>query len=52
MATNAAFASRYDLRVKMVLDVLKKNTKLSDTECRELAVLLLHTMDTIPERIR
>ncbi|ADJ47339.1 hypothetical protein AMES_5514 [Amycolatopsis mediterranei S699] len=52
MTTEAAFASRYDLRVKLVRDVLKENTKLSDTACRALAVQLLHTMDTIPEQLR
>ncbi|MGW7538141.1 DUF6307 family protein [Amycolatopsis sp. NPDC054798] len=52
MATDVAFVSRYDLRVEMVRDVLKKNTKLSDAECQELAVRLLRTVDTVPERIR
>jgi len=52
MTTKTAFVSRYDLRVKLVRDVLKENTKLSDSACRELAVRLLHTMDTVPERTR
>ena len=52
MTTNVAFVSRYDLRVKLVRDVLKENTKLSDNACQELAVQLLHTMDTVPERTR
>jgi len=52
MTTNVVFVSRYDLRVKLVRDILKENTKLSDTSCQELAVQLLHTMDTIPERMR
>lgn len=52
MTTNTAFVSRYDLRVKLVRDVLKENTKLSDSACQELAVRLLHTMDTVPERTR
>jgi len=52
MTTKAAFASRYDLRVKLVREVLKENTKLSDTACQALAVRLLHTMDTIPEQLR
>ncbi len=52
MTTEAAFASRYDQRVRLVRDVLKENTKLSDTACQDLAVRLLHTMDTIPEQMR
>ena len=52
MTTEAAFVSRYDLRVELVRDVLKENTKLSDTACQALAVRLLHTMDTIPEQMR
>lgn len=52
MTTDVAFVSRYDLRVKLVQDVLKENTKLSDKACQALAVQLLQTMDTIPERMR
>ncbi|WP_329045795.1 DUF6307 family protein [Amycolatopsis sp. NBC_01488] len=52
MTTDATFVSRYDLRVKLVQDVLKENTKLSATACQALAVQLLHTMDTVPERTR
>lgn len=52
MTTDTAFLSRYDLRVKLVQDVLKDNTELSDQACQALAVRLLDTMDTIPERMR
>ncbi|MEV4049792.1 DUF6307 family protein [Amycolatopsis sp. NPDC049688] len=52
MTTEATFASRYDQRVRLVRDVLKENTELSDTAAQALAVQLLHTMDTIPERMR
>jgi len=52
MTANTAFTSRYDLRVKLVRDVLKDNTKLSDSACEALAVRLLNTMDTTPERMR
>lgn len=52
MTTDATFVSRYDLRIKMVRDVLKENTKLTDNDCQALAVRLLHTVDTIPERMR
>lgn len=52
MTANTAYVSRYDLRVKVVRDVLKENTKLSGDACQELAVKLLHTMDNTPERMR
>ncbi len=52
MTTEAAFVSRSGLRVKAVRDVLKENTKLSGTACEALAVRLLNTLDTTPERVR
>ncbi|HWD04421.1 MAG TPA: DUF6307 family protein [Amycolatopsis sp.] len=52
MTTDATYVSRYDRRVELVRAVLKENTKLSDKACRSLAVILLHTMDTVPERMR
>ncbi|SFW79986.1 DUF6307 family protein [Amycolatopsis australiensis] len=52
MTTDAAFVSRYDVRVKQVRDVLKDNTELPDDACQAHAVRLLHTMDAIPERMR
>lgn len=52
MTTDAPFVSRYDLRVKLVQDVLKENTKLSGDACQALAVRLLRTIDTVPEQLR
>ena len=52
MPTEEAFVSRYDLRVKVVREVLKENTKLADDACEALAVRLLHILDTTPERMR
>ncbi len=52
MTMDVAFVSRYDLRIKLVQDVLKENTDLSETACQALAVRLLHTIDTVPERMR
>ena len=52
MTTEAVFASRYDRRVELVRNVLKQNTQLPDTACQALAVQLLHTMDTVPEKTR
>jgi hypothetical protein len=52
MAPSTVFVSRYSHRIKLAQDVLKENTKLSDKECRALAVRLLRTLDTIPEQVR
>lgn len=51
-STATAFVSRYDRRVTLVRDVLRENKKLTDSDCQELAVRLLHAMDTISEKIR
>lgn len=52
METGTPFVSRYDRRVMLMRDVLKENEKLTEAECRELAVRLLRAMDMIPEKIR
>lgn len=52
MTSSTAFISRYDRRVTRAQEVLKQHTKLTDAECREIAVRLLHTLDTIPEKVR
>jgi hypothetical protein len=52
MTSNTVFVSLYDKRVKLVQDVLKEHTKHSDEECHALAVRVLHTLDTIPEKVR
>ncbi|WP_216208736.1 DUF6307 family protein [Amycolatopsis aidingensis] len=52
MTSNPVFVSRYDQRVKLVQDVLKEHTAHSDEQCRELAVQVLCTLDTIPEKMR
>ncbi|GAB3500073.1 DUF6307 family protein [Amycolatopsis cihanbeyliensis] len=52
MTSSPVFVSRYDQRIKLVQDVLKEHTTYSDEKCRELAVQVLHTVDTIPEKMR
>lgn len=52
MTSNTVFVSPYEKRVKLVQDVLKEHTKHSEKECRALAVWVLRTLDTIPEKIR
>ena len=50
MTTDITFVSRYELRVKLVRDVLQEDTKLTDTACQALAVRLPRTVDTILEK--
>ncbi|HVW42388.1 MAG TPA: DUF6307 family protein [Amycolatopsis sp.] len=52
MTSSTVYVSLYEKRVKLVQDVLKKDTKLSDEECQALAVRVLHTLDTVPEKVR
>lgn len=52
MTSNTVFVSPYEKRVKLVQNILKEHTKHSDEECRALAVQVLHTLDTIPEKMR
>jgi hypothetical protein len=51
MTSTTPFVSRYDQRVKLLQDVLKEDTKLTDDKSHKLAVRLLHTLDTIPEKL-
>ena len=50
--SDIVYVSRYDQRVKRVQDVVKEQTNGSDTDCRALAVRVLHALDTIPEKMR
>jgi nicotinamide mononucleotide (NMN) deamidase PncC len=50
--TDAVFVSRYEKRVRVVQDVLKKNSKLSDKVARQLAVEVIDAFDHIPEARR
>lgn len=52
MTAGTTFVSRYDQRVKLVHDVLTANAKLDSKTASELAVLVLHAVDSIPEKVR
>jgi hypothetical protein len=47
--TDVVFVSRYEKRVRVVQDTLKKNSKLSDKATRHLAVEVVDAIDHIPE---
>ena len=44
--------SRYQQRVKLVQDVVKAHSGLDDKVALEIAVDVLHALDTIPEKVR
>jgi Family of unknown function (DUF6307) len=52
MTSKPVYVSPYERRVQLVANVLKGQSKLSAKECHALAVQVLHTLDTIPEKIR
>lgn len=44
--------TQYERRVKIVQDTVKANSQLDDKAASELAVHVLHALDTIPEKVR
>ncbi len=52
MTAATPFVTRYDQRVKLVQDIVKAHTKLNDKGASELAVLVLHAIDSMPEKVR
>jgi len=44
--------TRYERRVKLVQDTLQAHSQLDDKAASELAVRVLHVLDTIPEKVR
>ena len=52
MTAETTFVSRYDQRVKLVQDIVAEHTKLDSKAASELAVLVLHAIDSIPEKVR
>ncbi|WP_116049829.1 DUF6307 family protein [Amycolatopsis palatopharyngis] len=51
-SSTATFTPRYEQRVKLIQDVVRNNSTLDDKAASELAVHMLHALDTIPERLR
>ncbi len=52
MTTETLFVSRYERRVKLAQDVVQTQTSLDDKAAFELAVQLVHVLDTVPEKTR
>ncbi|WP_236790898.1 DUF6307 family protein [Amycolatopsis sp. GM8] len=52
MMSNTVVVSRYEQRLQLVQKIIRNDTELSEKQGRELAVRLLHTLDTVPETVR
>ena len=52
MTLETPFVSRYERRVKLAQDVVQSRTTLDDNAAFELAVQLVHALDTVPEKTR
>jgi hypothetical protein len=52
MTTTVEYMSRYDQRVKVVNDALRKHSKLSEKDSFTLAEHVLEALDHMPEKVR
>ena len=52
MSSPVTFHSPYQIRVNLVRDTIMARSKLGDKAAADLAVHVLHALDSIPEKIR
>ncbi|HUE34229.1 MAG TPA: DUF6307 family protein [Mycobacterium sp.] len=52
MISESTLRSPYEIRVKLVQETLQAYSPLDDAAARELAVHVLHALNSIPEKIR
>lgn len=52
MTSPTPFRTPYDLRVELVKDTITAHSKLGDKAASELAVHVLHALNSIPEKMR
>jgi Family of unknown function (DUF6307) len=52
MASKSTVLSPYEKRVKLVQETLTTHSPIDDAAAGELAVHVLHALNSIPERIR
>jgi hypothetical protein len=52
MASPTTLRTPYDVRVDMVKDAILAHSKLDDQDAGELAVHVLHALNSIPEKVR
>jgi hypothetical protein len=50
--SESTFRSPYEIRLKLVQETLRSHSSLEDTAAHELAVHVLHALNSIPENIR
>ncbi|WP_197420032.1 DUF6307 family protein [Mycobacterium sp. NAZ190054] len=52
MASPTPFRTPYEKRVELVQNTIKDHSKLGDKAAGDLAVRVLHILDSIPEKMR
>ncbi len=52
MTSPTTFRTSYDQRVDLVKDTITAHSKLGDKAAAELAVHVLHALNSIPEKMR
>ena len=52
MVSQSTLLSPYEKRVKLVQDTLTTHSSIGDAAAGDLAVHVLHALNSIPERIR
>ncbi|MHA7651035.1 DUF6307 family protein [Mycobacterium sp. ML4] len=52
MPTKERLRSPYEIRLELVEETLKANSSLDEAAARELAVHVLHALNSIPETVR
>ena len=52
MAVEIKSMSRYNRRVRLVHDVVQAHSQLDDAAAAQIAVHVLHALDTISEKVR
>jgi len=52
MTSPATFRTPYDVRLELVKDTITAHSKVGDKAASELAVHVLHALNSIPEKMR
>ena len=52
MTSPTTLRTPYMLRLELVRDTIKTHSKLGDKAASDLAVHILHTLNSIPEKVR
>ncbi len=52
MLSESTLRSPYEIRLELVEETLKTNSSLDEAAARELAVHVLHALNSIPETVR